>query len=281
MKEKYLYVLIGVLALGFVYQTFMVLNTKDRLEENHQAIEAKNVMNIEQLSNITKICAAISSTAQNATDIIHKTINFVYDHSIHAIDEEQNTYLTKMTTEKFLEVGIQGLLVSYNNPNAKKIHLSCGLRSNLVKHILSNMKINSRIVQIFSDKNQTFSRHRLLEVYNPDTKRWELWDPDHRVTYIDRKSNQRIDAMQFVFSEKDGIIPVNGNIMGWKENHVTDLLLGFEGAIMFEQRSPFTPGNIILVNSNLFDLHKRTYNGRSFMDLLSQEYRYARLIMVN
>lgn len=275
MKKSYLYVIVFVLLAGFAYQTFRVVQLNNEL---NQAYPAEQFCSDKHMKNLDQIRTIVSTGAANSTDIIHNTMKFIYENSTHDLVEEgiNQSYMFES-----VESGIDHLIKAYNNPGYDKIMLSCGPRAMLMSYVLSYLSMDSRLVQVYSDENYSFAAHRLLEIYNPDTRRWELWDPDHQVTYIDRKTKQRIDGLKFVFSDKADILPVNGSIVGWEENQATNMKKGFDGAILYENQSVTEPGALFSVDSTLYDINKEIYNGRSLKDMLQDEYRHARLVMVN
>jgi len=186
-----------------------------------------------------------------------------------------------MSLEAFLKTGIQALLKAYESDStSEKIHLSCGLRSQLMKKILSQFNIYSHIVQFFSDQGTMIKGHRLLEVFNPETRAWELWDPDFRVTYINRNSGRSVDSVFFIFGDKKEIIPKNGEIKGWEATKTAHLRDDFAGAVMFEKMRAASPGNLIIINKNQFDLNKIYSDGSTFKKFASTSLNVPRIILV-
>lgn len=111
-------------------------------------------------------------------DRISAIRNWVNTNSVHLIDDEHDSYAFHVPTaiKKLNE---------FNDGAGSRPHLSCGPRAYAMKEILDAMGIESRIIDLFVIReNGSPDSHTLIEVFNNETDRWELQDPDFNVVYV-------------------------------------------------------------------------------------------------
>lgn len=115
------------------------------------------------------------------TDIIRQ---FVHENSEHNMDKEFYSYwhdvphmLSLMKRHK-------------QNPLFQKPHAECSARSAMMYWLLQVMEIKSRIVVIRPDEDVTMS-HTFLEIYNPQTQKWEISDPWYNLYWVFREDSRR------------------------------------------------------------------------------------------
>ncbi|MFX0201860.1 MAG: hypothetical protein ACFFCW_37595, partial [Candidatus Hodarchaeota archaeon] len=242
-------------------------------------VQEKRLKNEEYLTDLGKIKDIIDDSSNSSTEIIKKTAEFVHDNSLHLTDQEYHQHVGG-TSATVLPVVIKKLLLAYQGDESKKPHIACGLRSYAMRAILERFDIYSRLVHIYSDEYEDPQGHRLLEVLNPDTRAWELWDPDFKVNYVYRDSKKPVDIMALVLGDRDKIIPKNGPIEGWEETKTKHLKDNFFEAVMFENIFHDMPGNVIIINRKRFDIHRIFSNGMTFTEFATKVYQHPRLILL-
>ncbi|MBW2052313.1 MAG: hypothetical protein JRI85_08745 [Deltaproteobacteria bacterium] len=271
-------ILILILGAGFLLQTAALLQEKSDYSKLLSTINRKQIQDEEYSQNLKKIKSIVADNVKSPAEIIQRSMEFVHDNSLNIIDDERDRYLYQMSLDEFLKEGTERLLKASQNDSYSKPHLSCGLRSQLMKVILDQSGIYARIVQIFSDKDDVLKAHRLLEVFNPEIGVWELWDPDHRVVYINRNSGKPVDGVFFVFGERSKVVPQNGEIRGWEETKTSHIRDNFAGAVMFEYTRATSPGNLIIINRKQFDSHKVFNDGSTFKHFAAESLNFPRII---
>jgi len=269
-------ILLAILTVAFVivavFQIFRLAEENKKYKKllnNSQrlALEEKQYLN-----NLDKSKEIIDDDRATPTEIIRRTMEFVHNNSLHLIDEEHHKYAF------YTPLVINKLLLAYQGHDSEKPHLSCGPRSYAMQAILNELGIFSRLVQIYSDEYENVRGHRLLEVFNPETQAWEAWDPDFRVTYVDRFTGRSVDIMTPIFGDKDNIIPRDGSIEGWRESKTEHLKKGYFRAVLFESNTMIN--SIIVVNQSTFDLDKKFSDGLTFREWAIKHYQHPRFIIL-
>ncbi len=90
--------------------------------------------------------------------------------------------------------------------------------------------------------------HRLLEVFNPDTQHWEVWDPDYGVVYQSTLDDRRVDITTLVFDPLDHIEPRQEGKRGWDENNMGEIRAHYFQAVLFEHPKDGMKNALILIN---------------------------------
>jgi hypothetical protein len=277
-------IFLAILTVAFVivalFQIFRLAEENNKHKEllnNSQglALEKKQYLN-----NLDKSKQIIDDDRATPTEIIRRTMEFVHNNSVHLIDEEHRKYAFDMplVLNKLMPLVINKLLLAYQGHDSEKPHLSCGPRSYAMREILIRFGIISRLVQVFSDDYQQLKGHRLLEVFNPETESWEVWDPDFRVTFIDPDSKRRLDIMEIVFGDKEKVVPQDGAIMGWEETKTTHLREHYFEAVLFEGINIGIPNSILIINRHEFNLGKMLSDGLTLKEWMFKHYLHPRFI---
>ena len=106
--------------------------------------------------------------------------NWINRNSIHLIDEEHDSYAFHLPSVISKLAAMPSMINSFP-------HLSCGPRSYVMRKVLSILRVRVRIIDLFVVRPcNTIDSHTLIEVYNMDTDRWELQDPDFNVVYVNK-----------------------------------------------------------------------------------------------
>jgi hypothetical protein len=138
---------------------------------------------------------------QTQTETIDFVRDFVYNNSIHMIDEEFWEYA--YDTPRVLEM----LYDTYAN-DAPPPHLVCDPRSYAMAEILGHLSIRRRVVYVFTDSlGDEVQSHTFLEVYNEDFGRWEVQDPDYNVYWEDTRTGERVSTLQLVLDDLEAFEP--------------------------------------------------------------------------
>jgi len=211
----------------------------------------------------------------SAADTIRASMTYVFSNSLHLVDEEHSSYFNK--TDVFLTKLYKAGL----GDEEEKPHLSCGLRAISMRSILNQFDIYSRLVQLYSDSYDSVKGHRVLEVYNPDSNEWEVWDPDYGVTYINVQNGKPVNIMEMVFGNKELINPVGVLGEGWKVTKTDEIRSNYLKALKFEPDSG-PKASEFLINGTLFDLEKKFSDGLTFQEWANQYHSQnsARLLVL-
>ncbi len=173
---------------------------------------------------------------------------FVYDHSIHRIDEEHQRYALNTP------VVLRMLRDHYRTGRAPP-HLSCGPRALALAAILDALSIENRIVDVFSGDYEDVRSHTFVEVFDEQSRRWAIQDPDFDVTYEDRRTGQPVCLMRLILGDLESAIPVSRRGRGWEINQVDHLKKHYFQAARYDTRADDC--NILVVNTDRFPLAKR------------------------
>lgn len=274
-KNKILYALFFSYLFISLYQINALSRKASESEPATSNISSKNQVYMGMVDKIKdEILNRLQGSSQSPTAIIRATMEYVHNNSLHLIDDEHKRYafnipyvLNKMYLASFGDI-------------KEKPHLSCGPRAYAMRVILSRFNIYSRLVQVYSDEYETHEGHRLLEVYNPDSQSWEVWDPDYGVTYVDRETKNPVDILTLVFSDKNNFIPIGISNEGWKITKTERLKNNYFKAVLFEKDSGMTNA-LIIVNESLFDMDKVFSSGLTFEEWAKKYYAYPRIIILS
>jgi hypothetical protein len=277
-RKKLLVTVIGLFFVGVcLLQIHRMANVNSEYRDKIAVLEEPKTRKQEYINNLDRIKELIlkNGPAETTADIIRAVMEFVHDNSLHLVDDEHSAYAYDgpLVTKK--------LLLAYQGQKNEKPHLSCGPRSCLTRDLLTRLGITSRPIQLFSTAHKDVQGHRLLEVFNPETQTWEVWDPDYRVTYVDALTKKSVDIMAILFGDLEKILPKDGNTEGWKETHTEELKEdNYFGAALFEVPPQQIQYSVIIINLEKFDIHKAVSDGLTFKDWTKKYYGNIRLILL-
>lgn len=189
----------------------------------------------------------------NDTAKIDFVRDFVNTNSIHLGDDEFKSYQhnTPLIVEK--------LLLHYQT-GSNPPHLMCDSRSRAMVYILNTLHIISRTVFVFSDDFDSLRSHTFLEVYNRDTHRWEVQDPDYNAYYLSNQTKQRLSALQLLLEAPKTYSPVSSNPTLLKALNEQVIPHYFEAIIYDEPGAPYRG----LVNMSRFTIQRTLPDGTLF-----------------
>jgi len=276
--KKLLFVLIGLFFVGVcLFQIHRLAHINAEYVDKLASFEESKKTKQEYINNLDRIKDLVlkNGPKETSTDLIRAVMEFVHDNSLHLVDDEHGAHAFNglLVTQKLL-------LASQRHENERP-HLSCGPRSCLMRDLLTRFGIAARTVQLFSDAHKDVQGHRLLEVFNPETQTWELWDPDYRVTYVDALTKKSLDTMDILLGDLEKVVPKDGNTEGWKETRTERLKEeNYFGAVMLEGFGAQMLNSVGIINKEKFDINKAFSDGLTFKDWTRKNYRDARLILL-
>lgn len=109
---------------------------------------------------------------------------FVQNNSIHKIDKEFYSYWGN------IPLLMQMLMFNASGSIQDKPHMECSSRTAVLYYLLRAMDIRARAIVAY-DRDKIKRTHTFLEIYNPDTKTWEIQDPDINVYWAYKDTDQR------------------------------------------------------------------------------------------
>lgn len=179
--------------IGFFAADYVVKARKDRL---HKA----------QIAEILDLSGA--RNIKNWRTQVDFLRGHVHDNSVHMIDEA----FYKLWRDQTL---IAGAVLSYiKKKNPEPPHLECSTRSGLLSSLYKALGYKTRAVQIWKN-NGDFSSHVYLEIQNPQTGAWEIQDPDHNVTWKNRRTGKRVPTSALIADFK-AHHPCDAGGCGWR-----------------------------------------------------------------
>jgi hypothetical protein len=222
----------------------------------------------------------------NATELLDCIMGTANRNTIHLIDRWHDQNWDNQ--DLVLAHVYQAML----GDQTARPHSSCGPRCMIMAWILQSYGISSRQIGIFSSRySERIVGHQQIEILNPDSGRWELYDPTWNVHFVDEKSGERLSAIDVYFRPVQpdgngpgriaGVLPSNhdGTAKGWdalypltREQKIPISNFAEFGAVMyycFQTRCP----NEILINTERFDTNATwTYPTLGLKDVTFETY---------
>lgn len=85
--------------------------------------------------------------------------------------------------------------------------LQCDGRSTAMLTILQELGIESRLIFLYRPTPGWLSQHTVLEIFNPDTQRWQVHDlGSSDFYYVEAKSMERVSAERILFGPRKGLL---------------------------------------------------------------------------
>jgi len=151
---------------------------------------------------------------------------------------------------------------AYLDPSLERPELTCGSRTLALTMLLNRLNIPNRLVMIFSDYFSMVRSHTFLEVFNQETQRWEIQDPDKNLFYRHVNTSERASTIELVWGEVKDFVPCSSeSVCGWGEHKLTRYIEHRRfGALMYDNRKHLEGSveapSVILVNTDRFSLGK-------------------------
>jgi len=218
----------------------------DKIEMLLQKAEFKVHLRQDMLAKIRQYIE--SQHFHSETERIDFIRDWVYRNSIHKIDAEHDEYA--FDTPRVLFMLWRSHQTSKDYP-----HLSCGPRMNVMKAILENLRIPNREIMIFDNDYLEIYGHIFLDVFDRQTRNWEVEDPDFDISYIDIRNRKRLSAAGLIWDDLNSVVPISPTQEGWESNHVSHLKRDYLGAMMFVNVLDGTK-SVISINLDRFSADK-------------------------
>ncbi len=131
---------------------------------------------------------------------------------------------------------------------AEKVFLECDGMSTVMLTLFTEIGLESRLIFLYRDGGDKINEHTTLEVYNPDTNRWEITDPTYDVFLVDTTTGERVNTERIAFGPTATIAACRA---GGCDDSATKRLVPYFQAYRIGYSSTF------YVNPDRFDVSKR------------------------
>jgi len=172
--------------------------------------ETFELQRVRRLSLAAKSYADMSPAAQyfhdqnlSASETIDAVHRFIQTNSIL---DQQKTYDADYSDAI-------DLMFNYAQGNTtEQPFLQCDGRSTAMLTTLLELGIESRLVFLYRPVPGYLSQHTTVEVFNPDTQRWELHDLNWDFYYVDADTQERVSAERVLFGSHETLLgcPMEG-----------------------------------------------------------------------
>lgn len=147
------------------------------------------------------------------------------------------------------------------NRREKPVAMECSTRSGLMSKLLQALGYETRIVDVYS-MQKDFRAHTFLEVLNPETKKWEIADPDINIYWFDSTTQERVGISELVANGVENYVPCsNPYRCGWDIKHNSDTNppteLMDENYFSMARIHDSVEGKYAIYNSVNFDLEQK------------------------
>lgn len=135
-------------------------------------------------------------------------INFIREWIFNnSIGEGDTNYVNAFNTPKVIED-----LFLASEKQEKKPALTCGPRAFAMEQILMMLGYQTRFVSIYfvNYYPDQIGSHSYVEVFNPDTKHWEINDPLNNIYYID-SSGRKLNTLEISYMHPNDFKPCKNN----------------------------------------------------------------------
>ncbi len=176
-----------------------------------------------------------------ATELIVAVHRFVHDNSK---TNEQLSYAPDYSD------AVELMYWHAQGESSDMPRLLCDGRSTAMLTILRELGIESRLVFLYASKPGWLNRHTVLEVFNPDTQRWQTHDVGTDFFYVEANTGKRVSAERILFGAHDDLAgcPIAGGECGAE---VLKASIGYFGAMRYGYTYE------VWVNPDRFDLSAR------------------------
>ena len=214
------------------------------------------------------------SAPENFVLTVDNIREYVNKNSVNIIDDDFWSY--KSDHER-----VAGMMIDHESGlSTYKPHLECSARASLFKTLLKRMGYKSRVVYVWTHLDE-FPSHTFLEVFNNETKKWEVSDADYNLYYEDISTKQRLSVNDLLRLDQSMYHPCGKDTgCGWdiqtKGNDPANNLKKYMALASYSDDD----GRITVVNVNRFSLEKPALlkgENRRFCDVFSK-FCSARMI---
>jgi hypothetical protein len=101
-------------------------------------------------------------------------------------------------------------MYQFSQDNGPAPIVECSARATAMLTLLAELGIDSRLIFLYAGIEESIAEHTELEVFNPDTGRWEISDPTYNVYFVDSVTGDRASIAALVFAPDGSMIPCEG-----------------------------------------------------------------------
>lgn len=199
--------------LGIFYWQIAVVNTRadggfqsmgSQWSEPFELVRKRRLsltaMPYEEMSPAAQYFHDLDLSASETIDAVHRFIQ------TNSILDQQKTYDADYSDAI-------DLMFNYAQGNSdEQPFLQCDGRSTAMLTTLLELGIESRLIFLYRPVPGYLSQHTTLEVFNPDTQRWQVHDLNWDFYYTDGETGERVSAERILFGSRDNLIgcPMEG-----------------------------------------------------------------------
>lgn len=144
----------------------------------------------------------------NFHDKIDYIREYIASHSEININEE--FYSIWRSQEKILSTFIAGI----KKERDTFVPLECATRTGIMQGILLNLGYNVRTLYVYNAHTEALAGHVILDVFNPDTGKWESQDSRYDLYWKNIETGQRVSFVDII-GKADKHQPCNTQKCGW------------------------------------------------------------------
>ncbi len=149
----------------------------------------------------------------NATGLFDGLREFIFLHSRDA--EDQGRDADGVANVKNIAWMTRLWAACLHDADCERPQLKCDHRALAMETLLLALGRQARLVHVFGIPEQgPAADHSMVEVFNPDSLRWELQDPYYNVVYVDRATRRRASALEIVLVGYERFEPCSGKQCG-------------------------------------------------------------------
>lgn len=154
----------------------------------------------DDLSPAGKYFHDLELSASDTIDAVHRFIQ------TNSILDQQKTYDADYSD------AIELMFNYAEGKSEEQPFLQCDGRSTSMLTILQELGIESRLVFLYRPVPGYLSQHTTLEVFNPDTQRWQVHDLNWDFYYVDAETMERVSAERILFGSRETLLgcPMEG-----------------------------------------------------------------------
>ena len=116
---------------------------------------------------------------------------------------------------KQMDTALNTLLIAKNTNNSELVKWRCFNKSRAMIYMLEKIGIKARSIGIWTDSGSDGDfGHALLEVFNPNTNKWEITDPTYNVFFQD-SDGTRLSMFEIVSGDLSDLEPCNESECSW------------------------------------------------------------------
>lgn len=140
--------------------------------------------------------AILAQPFASTTQLIDDTRLFVHNHSK---DEWQDSF------QPDYRDAVNQMFEYSQGRATDPPYLMCDGQSTSMLSMLEEMGIESHLIYLYGDGGPAVAQHTVLEVFNPETQRWEIHDPLNDLYFIDTQTQERASINRLVFGDYDTV----------------------------------------------------------------------------